>query len=149
MRRSAPPVFVALLSTAVFVAGCNVEADKKIAKLEKRVAELERKNEQLERRMAHLGAERGPKPPGSDPFAGFGKLLGQLSKGNFKIQPRTPSTVGPGRQRPMDAELQKRIDKMMVEGLEKLSKSEDAKELVKLILKAMKHDLERQTGGAK
>lgn len=149
MRSSAVIPLLALLPLALSSGGCDLDAGKKIEALEKRVASLEKKNEQLERRLAHLGAERGPAAAPKTPLDAFGKLLGQLGKGNFKIKTRPGTPRGPGRQTPMDPELQKRIDKMVVEGLEKLSNNKDAKELVKQVLKAIKRDLERQAKQAR
>ncbi|MBW2736649.1 MAG: hypothetical protein JRH20_30035 [Deltaproteobacteria bacterium] len=135
-------VLILVLPVSVFVGACNLESEKKIAALEKRLESLEKKNEQLERRLAHLGAERGPATAApNNPLDAFGKILGQLGK----MQPR-PTTPRPpsGRSHTMDPALQKRVDKLMVDGLEKLFKSNDAKDLAKTLLKAMKRDIERQ-----
>ncbi len=136
-----------VLTAMIALGGCN---EKTIAELDKRVSALEKDNTELKNRVAELeqlirggGGGGVAKIPGLPKgLGGLAKMLQGLTGGRGTVH------VGSGRQG-LDPNLQKRMDKLVVDSLEKLAKSRDARELVKSMLKAMRRDLDRKPGGAK
>jgi outer membrane murein-binding lipoprotein Lpp len=135
----------ALLTTTLVLGGCN---EQKIAELDKRVASLEKDNTELKKRVAELeqlvrggrgGVATIPGMPKG--LGGLAKMLQGLTGGSGTVRVR-------GGRPTMNPDLQKRMDKLVVDSLEKLAKSKDAKELVKSMLKAMRRDFDRKKSAA-
>ncbi len=138
---SSSSVALVLLAAPIILAGCDPGRSERQA-MREQIKALQHKNAALERQVAALQQPSAGRA--NDPLAGITGLLGQLSKGNFKLTTKP----APGRATPMNPELQKRLDRMLVDGLEKVSKNKDAKELLKAIMRAMRRDLQRQAAEA-
>jgi hypothetical protein len=157
-----PCLALALASLALALAlgagGCKNDEIAKIAALETRVASLEKDNKELKRRLAdleqllrggRLATTRRPGAGGSlGGLQGLGQLLQGLtgalanaskSGGTFTVPSRRP------RPRQMAPDLQRRIDKLIVDSLEKLAQNPDAKAFIKEMLRAMRRDLAGKT----
>ena len=138
---------VPLILAMVGLGGCN---EQKLKKLEGRVASLEKDNRELKKRVAELEQlVRGGRSPVAK-IPGLGGGLGGLAKMLQGFAAAGGMQVRTGRRPTMDPNLQKRMDKLVVDSLEKLANSKDAKDLVKSIIKSMRRDVDRKGGpGAK
>ena len=122
----------------VTVGGLMVSCEPgKVRQLEQQNARLEQRVAKLEQRVAKL-EQRGAAKGGAGPLGG---LLGQLLQGAPGA--RRPTV---GRAQPMDPELQRRLDRLMVDGLEKLSQNDEARGAVKAMLKAITAGMQHGAG---
>lgn len=135
------PLFVALVA-GVALSGCASE--QQVIALKKRVDALEKQNAELQRRLDAVdkgGSGGGP----LGQLGGLVGLIGQLAK-NAKPAHPGARKMPYGSPTQMDPVLQARLDKLVVDSLEKLAKSDDAKSLVKTMLRAMRRDVEAGPG---
>lgn len=126
------------LAAGVALSGCASE--QQVIALKKRVDALEKQNAELKRRLDAVDKGGG----GGGPLGQLGGLVGLIGQLAKTAKPTQPGARGtPYGARPqMDPALQARLDKLVVDSLEKLAKSDDAKSLVKTMLRAMRRDVE-------
>ncbi|MCK5800098.1 MAG: hypothetical protein KAI47_23065 [Deltaproteobacteria bacterium] len=156
MTHRAPLLHASIvLLVGMTLGACN---DKKIAALDTRIATLEKDNKELKHRLADLeqlvrggrgvAAGKSKAAGGLKGLGGIVQILQGLTSamaqgsGNRgitrRVPPRPPSQMAP--------DLQRRIDKLVVESLEKLAKSPDARAFIKTMLRTMRHDLTKKPG---
>lgn len=131
------PILAALVF-GVALSGCASE--QQVLALKKRVDALEKQNAELQRRLDAVDKGGG----GGGPLGQLGGLVGLIGQLAKNAKPAHPGArrAPYGSPTQMDPALQARLDKLVVDSLEKLAKSDDAKSLVKTMLRAMRRDVE-------